>query len=167
MNEDESFQRASAAALRLLSYRPRSEAEIRTRLRPRFQARVVEQVIASLTEQRLVDDPKFARLWKDSRDSHSPRSAWAIKRELISKGVSRDVAEEAVCGADDEDSAYRAGAKPARRLEGADFTAFRRKLWGYLRRRGFSDSVTRHAIARLWDEQSEGRVDPAENGGSP
>ena len=49
MNDSDSFERASAAALRLLSHRPRSEAETRTRLRRRFPAHVVERVMESLT----------------------------------------------------------------------------------------------------------------------
>ena len=152
MNDSESFQRANAAALRLLSYRPRSEAEVRNRLRGRFPPHVVEQVIESLEEQALVDDSKFAKLWRDSRDSLNPRSASTIRRELISKGVASDTAEAAVDNMDDEDSAYRAGLKPARRLQSADLPLFRRRLWGHLRRRGFSDSVARRTIARLWDE---------------
>jgi regulatory protein len=153
MSETDSFERASAAALRFLSYRPRSQGEVRARLRRGFPSGVVESVIESLAERSLLDDGKFARLWSNNRDALNPRSAAAIRRELISKGVPRDDAEAAVSDLDDQDSAYRAGLKPARRLQQGDFPTFRRKLWGYLRRRGFSESVTRHTIGRLWDER--------------
>ena len=153
MNDSEPFQRASAAASRFLSYRPRSEAEVRGRLSRRFPPHVVERVIESLTEQALVDDVKFAELWTDSRDSLNPRSASAIRWELISKGVAAEVAEVAVCDIDDHDSAYRAALGVARRVDQADIATFRRKLWGHLQRRGFSSSVTRRTVGRLWDEQ--------------
>ena len=153
MNDDEAFQRAMATALRFLSYRPRSAAEVRSRLRRRFPHPIAERVIESLAEQSLVDDSKFARLWRDSRESTNPRSATAIKRELMSKGVSRDIADEASREVDDRDSAYRAGAKHARRLEQADFQTFRRRLSSYLMRRGFSRSLTRDTVARLWEER--------------
>ena len=153
MNDRESFKRASAAALRFLSYRPRSEAEVRTRLGRRFPSDVVERVMKALIEQELVDDPSFAKLWSDNRDSLHPRSAAAIKRELISKGVGREVAEIAVRDLDDQDSAYRAALKPARQLELADYSTFHRRLLGYLHRRGFGPSVTRDTIARIWDER--------------
>ena len=154
MNDSESFQRASAAASRFLSYRPRSEAEIRGRLSRRFPPHLGERVMESLTEQTLVDDVRFASLWVDSRDSLNPRSASAIRRELLSKGVAAEVADTAVRDIDDHDSAYRAAFAAARRLDQADLATFRRKLWGHLQRRGFSGSVTRRTIGRLWDERT-------------
>ena len=152
MSNSDPSQRANSAALRYLSHRPRSEAEVRSRLRRRFDAAVVENVVTSLKEQALVDDAGFARLWKEGRNSLKPRSAWAIKRELESKGIDRAIAEEAVRDVDDEESAQRAGRRQAARLEQADLATFRRKLWGYLRRRGYSDSVCRRTINKLWEE---------------
>ena len=155
MNESDIFLRANSAALRLLSHRPRSAGEVRLRLRRRFPDPVIEQVIERLSEQSLVDDSEFARLWKESRDSSSPRSSAAIRRELLLKGVDRDIAESAVHDMDDDDSAYRAGLKLTRRLPKKDFQTFRRKLWGYLQRRGFSHSVARLTVQRLWEESHE------------
>ena len=99
-----------------------------------------------------MDDAKFARLWRDSRDTLKPRSAWEVKRELIAKGVDSSLAGEVVGDVDDEQNAYRAGLQQAQKLDRADFATFHRRLWGYLRRRGFSDSVCRHTINRLWEE---------------
>ena len=138
MNDDEAFQRARAAALRFLSYRPRSAAEVRSRL---------------TAEQSLVNDAEFARVWRQSRESSNPRSATAIRRELLSKGVSRDIADEASRDVDDRESAYRAGVKHARRLEDLDSETFRRRLWGFLMRRGFSRSLARETVDRLSDER--------------
>jgi regulatory protein len=152
MNDTEPFQRARAVALRFLSYRPRSEAEVRSRLRRSFPPPTADQVIDDLKERGLLDDATFARLWKDSRETLRPRSAWAIKRELVSKGVDDGLAAETVQDVDDEESAYRAALSPARRLRAADFATFHRRLWGYLRRRGFSDLVCRHTLDRLWTE---------------
>ena len=155
MNDSGPSERARAAALRFLAYRPRSEAEVRARLQRRFPAPLVEQVITRLREQELVDDAKFAQLWSDSRDSSKPRSAWAIKRELIAKGVDGGLASEAVQEIDDNESAYRAGLKPARKNMEAGYPTFRRRLREYLHRRGFSDSVSRRTIERLWAEVGE------------
>ena len=152
MNDTKPVHRAHAAALRFLSYRPRSEAEVRTRLRRRFSESLVDQVLELLKDESLVDDAKFARLWQESRDSHRPRSAWAVKRELIAKGVDRSLADEAVQEMDDNENAYRAGLKPAQKDKDAEFPTFHRRLSGYLHRRGFSDSVSRRTIKRLWAE---------------
>ena len=56
MSDDEPFQRARSAAIRLLSYRPRSETEIRVRLRRRFPPQVVDGVVEALLDQGLLDD---------------------------------------------------------------------------------------------------------------
>jgi regulatory protein len=156
MNEVEPFQRARFAAMRFLSYRPRSEGEIRARLRRRFSDAMVEEVIQSLKDDSLVDDASFARAWRHSRETHRPRSAQSVKRELLQKGVEAGIAQDAVRDMDDEDAAYRAGSKAARTAADAEFPAFRRRLWGYLQRRGFSQSVARRTIDRLWNERPEG-----------
>lgn len=152
MNDSDYLQRANSAALRYLSYRARSEAEVRARLRRQYPSDVIEQVIQNLKDQSLIDDSDFARLWTRSRDSHRPRSSSAIRRELLSKGVNRDIAQFATGELDDDDSAYRAGAKIAQRLQDVDFSTFRRKLWGHLKRRGYGDSVSRKTIFRLWKD---------------
>ncbi len=160
MNDSESFQRAAAAASRLLSYRPRSAAELRARLNQRFSDHVVDRVVESLLLGGALDDASFAKLWKSSRDALNPRSATAIRRELVAKGISQELATATVSGADDLDTAYRAGSKASRRLRETTAAAFRRRLWGYLRRRGFSESVTRTTIARLWEERDTPSEEP-------
>jgi regulatory protein len=152
MNDDPPLRRAHLVALRFLSYRPRTETEVKSRLRSRFPAPIVEQVLELLKDEALVDDVRFASEWRAGRESHNPRSGWAIKRELVAKGVDGLVAEEAVRDVDDEDNAYRAGLKAAGRLEGSDMLTFNRRLWSHLKRRGFSDSVSRRTITQLWEE---------------
>ncbi len=154
MNDSESFERASATALRFISYRPRTEAEVRARLSRKFAPQVVEQVVAALRqEQALLDDEAFARLWRDSRESLKPRSASAVKRELVSRGIASDLAAEAVRGMDDDENALRAGQKYLPRLQSADFVTFSRRMAAYLQRRGFGPSAIRRVIDRLWSER--------------
>ena len=153
MNNSESFRRAAAAASRLLSYRPRTAAELRTRLNQRFPTPIVDRVVESLVSSGGLDDAAFARLWADARDANHPRSSSAIKRELLARGIPQDLALAAVEGVDDLHSAHRAALKASRRLGDATPTTFRRRLWGYLRRRGFSESITRKTIDKLWAER--------------
>ena len=161
MTESESFQRARDAAIRFISYRPRSEAEVRKRLRRGFPVHVVDGVVADLVERSLINDVEFAAGWSDFRSRLSPRSANTVKRELLSKGVPLDTARDALAGLDDADGALRAARKFARRLEHEDYPAFRRRLWGHLHRRGFHPSTARPIVARIWKElhHDEGAVD--------
>jgi len=145
-------QRCLDAALRFLSYRPRSEAETRRRLRRDFDEGTIDRVIPQLKARQMIDDVTFALFWKENRESFSPRSKLMLKLELRRKGIDPEVIDEALYGIDEYEDAYRAAQKKACSLSGADYDAFRQKLGTFLRRRGFSYEVASHAIERLrWD----------------
>ena len=152
-SEDELVDRALQAGLRFISYRPRSRQEVRRRLGRRFGAGTVERALDRLEELGYLDDVAFAHFWRESREAHRPRSAALIRRELAQKGVSREVVEEAVAGLDDDATAYRAGKGRLPSLRGLDYVTFRRRLEGYLKRRGFGASVTGRTVNRLWRER--------------
>lgn len=152
MNDPEIIQRASAAAVRYLSFRPRSESEVRARLARQYPEQVIEHVVRRLIEINYLDDAGFAEAWKSNRRSLKPKSAYAIRRELIDKGVSSEIADSATDDLDDESSAYDAGSKYLRRLREADYSAFYRRLSGHLYRRGFNSSVIRKTTSILWAE---------------
>lgn len=155
--ETENFRRCHEAALRYLSYRPRSESEVRARLRRhRFADEYIGAVIDRLKEQGLVDDEAFARFWVENRASFSPRSRRLTGLELRRKGVAGEVIDRVVGEGDDAESAYRAAASRVRRWPRADYDSFRRKLAGYLRRRGFGYEVTKNTVERIWQEPGNG-----------
>ena len=160
MNDEDSdsdqIRRASASAIRHLARRPRTAAEVLTHLRRKFPHDIAEQVVADLCERSLIDDAEFARLWTESRLRNKPRSAWLVKRELMSKGVAGDIADAAVEDCDDSESAYRAASTYSRRLDRADYETFHRRLYGYMGRRGFSASISRSVISNLWRAREEG-----------
>lgn len=146
------FGRCYNAALRLLSYRPRSEAEVRTRLSRRFDSETIEGVILQLRARQMIDDTAFATFWREERESFSPRGKRLLKVELRYKGIDPEVIDEVLDGIDDEESAYRAAQKRGRTLVKEDYQTFRRKLGAFLRRRGFSYEVVSRTTERLWQE---------------
>jgi len=151
--ESDHFHSCLNAAVHYLGYRPRSEFEIRERLKRRgFGDNTLELVVARLKEQGLVDDVAFAQFWKENRDSFSPRSQWLTKLELRQKRVTDDIIDQVVDTIDDGDSAYRAALRKARSLPRSDYQGFRRRLGEYLKRRGFGYGVINHTIERLWRE---------------
>ena len=141
------------AAYRYLSYRPRSEFEMRVWLgRKGHGSRTIENTLSALKAKGLLDDLAFARFWRESRESSSPRSRAALRSELRQKGIDPDVVDEALDGVDEEAAAYRAAQKKAARLATVDHDDFRTRLSAVLRRRGFSYEVTEHTVNRLWQE---------------
>ncbi len=155
MSTSDPLSRAHSAALRLIAYRPRTRKEIADRLMRKYEPDVIDSVVEILTDQGYLDDASFAGQWRASRESHNPKSSWVVQRELETRGVETSVASEAVRDMDDDENAYAAGAKAARRLAKLDRTVFKRRLWGYLNRRGFSSAVTRRTVERLLEEADQ------------
>lgn len=155
--EDASLVQVREAALRFLTYRPRSEAEVRRRLQDRFPAPLVEQVVQRLKEQKLLDDASFATQWRLDREQHRPKAKGMVRQELRRLGVPTEVADQALEGFDDTGNAYRAGQRLARRLAGAQEseTGFRRRIGEHLRRRGFGYALAAQTAAHLWAELAD------------
>ena len=148
---------AYEAAIHLLSYRPRSEREMRQRLRRRGVAPdVIDETVERLHASHYLDDAAFAQFWRESRETLSPRSGRLIRSELLSKGVDAGTATSTVEGLDDEEAAYRAASKRLKSLRGDDYEVFRRRLGGFLTRRGFSYDVVRRIIERCWRDLGGG-----------
>ena len=154
------LQKSLNSALRYLSPRPRSEAEIRARLnRHGFDADTIQQVLTKLKEQGLVDDIAFARFWRENRENFRPLSRRLIELELKQKGVDAETIAEASAGVDDELGAYRAAQRKARSLAGLDYSSFRKRLGAFLKRRGFDYELVNCTIDRVWQEQDNARPD--------
>ena len=154
-SQHETYQRCLNAAVRFLRYRPRSEFEVRERLRHHgYDSQIIEATIASLKEKGLVDDQAFARFWADNRDAFSPRSQRLIKMELRRKGIDGDIIDQIVAPSDDIEGVYRAAWQKARSLPRTDYQSFRRRLGDYLRRRGFGYGVIEKAVQQAWQEKA-------------
>jgi regulatory protein len=152
--DQEQRSQAMASALRLLSYRPRSEAEIRRHLASRSIATTAEEAtVTRLKELGYLDDAAFASAWRESRERSSPRGARMLQYELERKGVPREIAETSLQGgATDEENAWQAVKQRLRRLTASDYNAFRSKLTAFLHYRGFPASVVRRTVQRAWEE---------------
>jgi regulatory protein len=152
----DNLQRCLNAAMHYLSYRPRSEFELKERLGRRgFDGDSVEEVLARLKERGLVNDTEFAQFWQDNRQAFSPRSSSLTRLELRRKGVAEEIIGQVVSPVSDGESAYRAALGKARRLAVSDYQSFRRRLGEYLRRRGFSYGVINNTVEQLWREMRE------------
>lgn len=146
---------ARNAALRLLTVRSRTVEEIRNRLGQRYGASVVEQTVARLQSEGLLNDAEFAQQWRSSRERRKPRSRGMIERELRDRGVEDSVISETLEGYDSADAAYRAAARYTARQSHCDRTTFDRRVGTFLNRRGFEPGVIRQTIQRLREELAE------------
>jgi regulatory protein len=155
LTKSDQFQRCLNAAFQFLSFRPRSEAETRIRLKRRgYEEAEIERVLAQLKRLNLIDDTAFAEFWKENRGNFRPRSRRALKSELRQKGVESEVIDQAVENVDEKQNAYRAAVSKARTLPADDYQVFRRKLGSYLQRRGFSYGVINNIVKQTWEERT-------------
>ena len=156
LTEDVGLARGLNIAYRFLSYRPRSEAEMKDRLHRRgFEDSKIEIIINKLKEQNLLDDTAFAQFWKENRDTFRPRSQRLTRLELKKKGVADEIIKEVTDDSDDMQSAYQAALHKAQHLPNQDYEVFRRRLGDYLKRRGFGYTVISQTVKRLWQEMKE------------
>lgn len=157
MTDSKSLQDCLNAAYYYLSYRPRSEGEIKQWLHKRgFPNEITERTIARLREQNLSNDLAFAQFWKDNRLSFRPKSKRLIKRELRDRKVDAEIIAQVTQDMDDEEIAYKLGSSRLPSLARLDYPAFYRRLSGYLAYRGFSYEVIKRTASLLWQEKEQG-----------
>jgi len=151
--EQQVFRDCMNAAVRFITYRPRSEFEVRQRLQKEGCERaVIDAALEELKRRSLVNDADFAAAWMEDRNTFNPRSRKLIKLELRQKGIAGEVADQAVSGMDDSEIAYRAAKKKARGLSVSQHENFRKKLVEFLKRRGFDYGVINIVVDRVWQE---------------
>lgn len=151
---EEARERAFQQAMLFLSYRARSEAEIRKNLRKHeIPEEVVEETLERLRQDGLANDGQFARAWVENRSEFRPRSRRMMAMELKQKGLNEESVTSALEGVNDEALAYEAAQKRAPRFKALEWIEFRKKLSEFLARRGFPYSVIAPVVTRIWNEQ--------------
>ncbi|MGZ9234553.1 MAG: regulatory protein RecX [Anaerolineales bacterium] len=153
LQAEDARERAFQQAMLFLSYRARSESEIRQNLRKHeIPEQVIEQTLERLRQAGLANDPQFARTWVENRSAFRPRSRRLMAMELRQKGLAEEAVSSAIQSVDDEALAYEAAQKRVSRLKGLEWNEFRKKLSDFLARRGFTYSVIAPVVTRMWNE---------------
>lgn len=146
LRQRDAAERAAEKGLDLLSYRPRSEAELRQRLTDRYDEETVAAAMERMRRSGLVDDREFARYWVQNRFQHNPRGTVVLRQELYQKGVDESAIEEALAEYDEEAAAVRTAETAIRKMKGLPPDVLRRRLTDYLLRRGFPYGVVRPLV---------------------
>jgi regulatory protein len=151
---DDERVKAKQRALDYLAYKPRTETEVRRKLRKSdTPSSVIDDVIARLYDLGYLDDAAYAEDYARNRFANKGYGPKRIERELKERGVDRHIAESAVERLFDDNDPIDAAREHAKkrwsRIAGEDDPRRRKqKLYRYLRRRGF----TTDTIYRVIDE---------------
>jgi len=150
---------AMERAGRMLALRPRSEREVRDRLREAdFPDDVVEDTIGRLYELELLNDEDFAVDWIEERTRRKGLGPKALIAELQRKGVERGTAEAALArsGVDEEAAATAQAERVVHKVIRYPLRDQASKLQQMLLRKGFSWEATEAAVKAVlppegWD----------------
>jgi regulatory protein len=168
------FQRIYTRALDFLAVRPRSEWEVRDRLRRKGIAdEDTTRVLERLRQVGYLDDAAFARYWIGERARSSPRGPRLLQQELRRKRVDSAViaqaladfetdrqeaaviAQEETSDMDEETAdpqfteALALAQRKHRTYANLDEPTYRRRMSGFLLRRGYSYGLVSKVLKAL------------------
>ena len=176
--EADQIERLFNKALKFLSYRPRSEREIRDYLLRKGKLRDVEKsaaeksqyegsierIIKKLKSIGQIDDMEFAKWWVEQRGKFRPRGQRLVKLELLQKGVDKEIIEEVTDSEEgkeglervgEEELAFKVASKKLLNYKNLSKEEFRMKMGQYLARRGFSWDVIKKVVDSLIGKRVE------------
>lgn len=138
----------------MLAARPRSAAELASALRRKgIEEPVVDRVVEWCGRLGYVDDDRFAEEYIRGRLARNPQGRRRLEQELLARGIPRDTVKrhlDRLAPQEEEDerclAAARAGAVRYRDLAPE---VRKRRLLGYLMRRGFTPETALRAVAQV------------------
>jgi regulatory protein len=157
MNSDDVRRRTFNRAIKLLTVKPRSVAELRERLLQgkNTNASVVETVIARLEEYGYLNDERFAFSYASLKVKQRPVGRRRLQRDLKLKKVANSVAEgalELVYAETPEEQLIDAAIEKRIRLRGKPETRIEaKKLFDHLLRQGFEFELVSDKVRALFD----------------
>lgn len=157
MNSDDVRRRTFNRAIKLLTVKPRSVAELRERLLQgeNTNAAIVEKVIARLEEYGYLNDERFAFSYASLRVKQRPVGRRRLERDLKLKKVENSVAEgalELVYAETPEEQLIDAAIEKRIRLRGKPKTRIEaKKLFDHLLRQGFEFELVSDKVRALFD----------------
>ncbi|MBM3209105.1 hypothetical protein FJZ40_02330 [Candidatus Shapirobacteria bacterium] len=151
--KENEFDKLYQQAAKFLSYRPRSEKEVRDYLLRKISAnrfkisgnqghnKTVGPIIDKLKSQNLISDTEFAKWWIEQRSTFRPTGARLLTLELKRKGVSEDIIKMFNVPSsmlNELELAKKLAEKKIRVLKNLPPLELKQKLTAFLARRGFS-----------------------------
>ena len=156
LQQEDVLDKAYNSAVRFLTYRPRSVAEVRQNLQKKeYDPAIIEAVIEKLEGYGFLNDVAFAEYWLEQRETFKPRGRMALQQELRQKGVEPKIIDQVLKELNEDDAALQAATRKARSLSQLPKELFQQKLGQFLQRRGFHYETIRHATEEAWRQLNE------------
>lgn len=151
------YIQAQEKALRFIGYKMRTEKEVRQKLVENdFTQEIIEEVIFFLCKYKYINDREYAQKYIKERLRLSPRGAYALRMELLQRGISDEICQEAL-----ELTEFSETEDAVRWLERKTKGQWppdekkKKQLYGFLQRKGYSYGVIKEAFTEMDEEQGK------------
>lgn len=166
----DNFDKLYNKALHFLSFRPRSEKEIREYLLKKItnyqlplandgqniqtSEEVIDTIVNKLKDYKFLDDGEFARRWIEQRTKLKPKALKFIKFELKQKGITNEIIESVTTNDElpainDLDMALVLAERRVGRLKNEPRQKKYEKMFRYLSSKGFDYDIIKQVIDRI------------------
>jgi len=149
--DSEKKRKVKEAALNFLSYRARSEKEIKDKLKNKgYSERVIDEVISDLKRSDLVNDNQFALNWIKDRLEHKPRGEKLLRAELSRLGIKEEFIEKTLAQVYPKENEIEIAKglikKRKRRYANLEPRLAKKRMSDFLLRRGFPYEVVKEIL---------------------
>ena len=131
-----------------------TKSEIERQLeREGFSAGTIETSIEELIRSGHIRDRKYAENWVVRRQKSNPRGKTLLNHELVDKGIDKETAEQVVATVEAEDEtkvALQIAQKRAKQYKRLPTHVAKRRLHGFLARRGFGSDIVRQVLEQIF-----------------
>lgn len=160
----DAFEKLYQKTLRFLTFRPRSEKEIRDYLKKKSSLAkasggqesneleaVINSIIKKLKEQNFINDEEFTKWWIEQRTKIKPRAEKIIKFELLQKGIDKVLVEDILKSSNisEFDKAKDLVLRKIKRYEKLDRNKQYEKMSRFLASKGFDWDTIKEVIDQV------------------
>jgi regulatory protein len=144
-------------AMNMLEFRSRATKELGQKLKQKGEQKEhIDEALERLTKAGFLDDANYARQFTRSKITSSGFGSRRVSFELSRRGVSREVTSQAIADVkehdqvDEKETLEKAAIKKLRSLARYEPDVQKRRLYGFLARRGFSGEDISKAMKKLF-----------------
>lgn len=156
---DDEVRKAYNKAIHFLSYRMRSEHEVKQKLlQTDFGEAVILEAIRKLYEHGFLNDEHFTKALVATQKKNSKKGPAAIRQELKKKGIEKDLQEEVLAAYTEEEQltiARRLTEKIINQNEAKTPSQVKQKIQDMLQRKGYNFTIISQAIDSFELEKEE------------
>ncbi|MBH0231121.1 recombination regulator RecX [Halobacillus yeomjeoni] len=159
--QTDTLHKSYTLAINYLSYRMRSEKEIRDYLNEKeVDSEHIDEIVKRLYDEKFLDDQEFANSLVRTRIMTSSKGPLLLKKELLEKGVSAQQAEEALTHFSFDKQYEKARKFAEKKLKNGGKKSFRQQLQNLqqtLMQKGYGGEIIQEVIANLPEDEEEGQ----------